>query len=243
MSDKARAELAPTGVLRAGINLSNFLLVTGRSATSEPEGVAPDMAREIAKSLGVPVHYVTYKSPGELGDAVGSNAWDIGLIGAEPQRAEKIAFTAAYVEIEATYMVPPGSPIKSIAEVDRKGVRIAVSARSAYGLWLENNIKNATLLPISGLDAAYNKFADEKLEVLAGLRPGLLKDIEKMPGATILPGKFSAVQQAVGTAKPNKAGADYLANFVEQAKKSGLVASLIEKHKVKGLSVAPPSTP
>jgi polar amino acid transport system substrate-binding protein len=185
---------------------------------------------------------VPYKTPGELGDAVGTNAWDIGLIGAEPQRAEKIAFSAAYVEIEATYMVPPGSPIKSIAEVDRKGVRIAVSARSAYGLWLENNIKNATLLPISGLDAAYNKFADEKLEVLAGLRPGLLKDIEKMPGATILAGKFSAVQQAVGTAKANKAGAEYLSSFVEQAKKSGLVANLIEKHKVKGLSVASLST-
>ena len=239
MSDKARAELAPTGVLRAGINLSNFLLVTGRSATSEPEGVAPDMAREIAKSLGVPVHYVPYKTPGELGDAVGSTAWDIGLIGAEPQRAEKIAFTAAYVEIEATYMVPPGSAIRSIDQVDRKGVRISVSARSAYGLWLENNIKNATLMPIGGLDAAFNKFRDEKLEVLAGLRPGLLKDIEKMPGATILPGKFSAVQQAVGTAKPNRAGAEYLAAFVEQAKRSGLVANLIEKHKVKGLSVAP----
>src|SRR6478736_4880031 len=227
MSDKARAELAPTGVLRAGINLSNFLLVTGRSASGEPEGVSPDMAREIAKSLGVPVHYVPYKTPGELGDAVGSNAWDIGLIGAEPQRAEKIAFTAAYVEIEATYMVPPGSPIKSIAEVDRKGVRIAVSARSAYGLWLENNIKNATLMPVSGLDAAFNKFKDDKLDVLAGLRPGLLKDIEKMPGATILDGKFSAVQQAVGTAKANKAGAEFLAGFVEEAKKSGLVGRLI----------------
>ena len=239
MSDKARAELAPTGVLRAGINLSNFLLVTGRSATAEPEGVAPDMAREIAKSLGVPVHYVPYKTPGELGDAVGSNAWDIGLIGAEPQRAAVMTFSAAYVEIEATYMVPPGSALKSIGEVDRKGVRIAVSARSAYGLWLENNIKNATLMPIAGLDAAFNKFRDEKLDVLAGLRPGLLKDIEKMPGATILPGKFSAVQQAVGTAKANRAGAEFLAAFVEEAKKSGLVGRLIERHKVKGLSVAP----
>ena len=239
MSDKARAELAATGILRAGINLSNFLLVTGRSASSEPEGVAPDMAREIARSLGVPVRYVTYKSPGELGDAVGTGAWDIGLIGAEPQRAEKIAFSAAYVEIEATYMVPAGSSIKSLGDVDKSGVRIAVSARSAYGLWLENNIKHATLMPIGGLDAAFNTFKDEKLEVLAGLRPGLLKDIEKMPSATILPGKFSAVQQAVGTAKANKAGADYLASFVEQAKKSGLVGGLIEKHKVKGLSVAP----
>ena len=239
MSDKARAELAPTGVLRAGINLSNFLLVTGRSEKSEPVGVAPDMAKEIAASLGVPVTYVPFKSPGELADQAGKNVWDIGLIGAEPQRAAVMTFTAAYVEIEATYMVPPGSAIKNIGEVDRKGVRISVSARSAYGLWLENNIKNATLMPITGLDAAFNKFRDEKLEVLAGLRPGLLKDIEKMPGATILPGKFSAVQQAVGTAKANKAGAEFLAGFVEEAKKSGLVGRLIERHKVKGLSVAP----
>ena len=239
MTDKARAELCPTGVLRAGINLSNFLLVTGRSAAGDPEGVAPDMAAAIAAALGVPVHYVPFKTPGELGDQAGKNVWDIGLIGAEPQRAAVMTFSAAYVEIEATYMVPPGSPIKSIDEVDRKGVRLVVSARSAYGLWLENNIKNASLMPIAGLDAAFNKFKDEKLDVLAGLRPGLLKDIEKMPGATILDGKFSAVQQAVGTAKANKAGAEYLAAFVEEAKRSGLVAKLIERHHVKGLSVAP----
>ncbi|TBR26621.1 MAG: transporter substrate-binding domain-containing protein, partial [Reyranella sp.] len=108
MNDKVRAQLAPTGVLRAGINLSNFLLVTGRSDSGDPTGVAPDMAREIAAALGVPVKYVTFKSPGELGDQVGKDVWDIGLIGAEPQRAEKIQFTAAYVEIEATYMVPEG---------------------------------------------------------------------------------------------------------------------------------------
>jgi len=243
MSDKARAELAPTGILRAGINLSNFLLVTGRTEKGEPVGVSPDIAKAIAASLGVPITYVTFKSPGELADQAGKNVWDIGLIGAEPQRAAVMTFSAAYVEIEATYMVPPGSPIKSIGEVDRKGVRLVVSARSAYGLWLENNIKNAELIQISGLDGAFNKFRDDKLDVLAGLRPGLLKDIEKMPGATILPGKFSAVQQAVGTARPNKAGAEYLAGFVEQAKKSGLVGSLIEKHKVKGLSVAPLANP
>jgi polar amino acid transport system substrate-binding protein len=241
MSDKARAELAPTGVLRAGINLSNFLLVTGRDASGDPEGVAPDMARAIAERLGVPVRLVPFRTPGELADQAGKDIWDIGLIGAEPQRAEKIAFTAAYVEIEATYMVPPGSPIKTIAEVDRKGVRIAVSARSAYDLWLENNIKNATLVRVSGLDAAYQKFVSDKLDVLAGLRPGLLKDVEKAPGMKILDGKFTAVQQAVGTARANAAAASFLADFVEEAKRSGLVGRLIERHKVKGLSVAPPA--
>ena len=241
MNDQVRAQLAPTGVLRAGINLSNFLLVTGRSENSEPTGVAPDMAREIATALGVAVKYVTFKSPGELGDQVGKDVWDIGLIGAEPQRAEKIQFTAAYVEIEATYMVPEGSPIKSIADVDRKGVRIAVSARSAYDLWLVNNIRNATLVQVSGLDAAYEKFMSDKLEVLAGLRPGLLKDVEKAPGLKILDGKFTAVQQAVGTAKANVEAAAFLADFVEKAKKSGMVQNFIDRHRVKGLSVAPPA--
>src|SRR5260370_1876568 len=241
MPREAVTELAPTGVLRAAINMGNFLLVTGKSPSGDPEGVSPDLAREIGARLGVPVAYVPYARPGELADAAGSGVWDIGLIGAEPQRAEKIAFTAAYVEIEATYMVPPGSPIKSIAEVDRKGVRISVSARSAYGLWLENNIKNATLMPIAGLDAAFNKFKDEKLDVLAGLRPGLLKDIEKMPGATILSGKFSAVQQAVGTAKANKARAENPAAYVEEAKKSGLGGALIPPHNVKGVAVGPPA--
>ena len=239
MNDKAKAELAPSGVLRAGINLSNFLLVTGRAANGNPEGVSPDMAQAIAGKLGVPVVYVPFKTPGELADQVDNNTWDIGNIGAEPQRAAKISFTAAYCEIEATYMVPVGSPIKSMADVDKKGVRIAVSARSAYCLWLENNIKNATLVQVSGLDAAYDKFVADKFEVLAGLRPGLLKDMEKAPGMKILDGKFSAVQQAVGTPKKNSAGAEFLAAFVEDAKKSGLVASFIEKHKVKGLSVAP----
>jgi polar amino acid transport system substrate-binding protein len=234
------AELAPTGVLRVGINLSNFLLVTGRSAAGEPEGVAPDMGREIATRLGVPVAYVPYKTPGELADAAGAAAWDIGLIGAEPARAEKIAFTAAYVEIEATYLVPAGSPLQAIADVDRPGVRIAVTGRSAYGLWLDRHIKHAQLIRSGTLDAAYDEFVRDRLEALAGLRPRLIADVAKLPGARILEGQFTAVQQAVGTLSANAAGARFLRAFVEAAKASGLVARLIARHKVRGLSVAPP---
>jgi polar amino acid transport system substrate-binding protein len=240
MSQDAKSELAPTGVLRAGINLSNFLLVTGKSAAGDPEGVAPDMAREIATKLGVPVKYVPYKTPGELADMAETGAWDIGLIGAEPQRAEKIAFTAAYCEIEATYLVPAGSPLKAIADVDKAGVSIAVTGRAAYGLWLDRNIKNATLVRTDTLDSALDKFVNDKLDALAGLRPRLLTDVKKLPGARILDGQFTAVQQAVGTARKNTAGAAFLRKFVEEAKSSGLVARLIERHKVVGLSVAPP---
>ena len=241
MSQSLAAELAPHGVLRAAINMSNFLLVTGRSPSGDPDGVSPDMARAIADRLGVPVKYVPFPKPGELADAVDTDAWDIGLIGAEPARAEKIAFTPAYVEIEATYLVPAGSPIQSIDQVDKPGIRIAVTARSAYDLWLERNIKQATLVRSDSLASATEKFINDKLDVLAGLRPGLLGDVAKIPGARILPGQFSAVQQAVGTPRKNTAGAKFLRDFVEEAKASGLVAKLIEKHGVVGrLSVAPP---
>jgi len=241
MSQEVVSQLAPTGVLRAGINLSNFLLVTGRSAAGDPEGVSPDMAGEIATRLGVPIKDVPYKTPGELADAADTGAWDIGLIGAEPQRAAKIAFTAAYCEIEATYLVPEGSHLKAIADVDQAGVRIAVTGRSAYGLWLDRNIKNATLVRSDTLDSAYDQFVREKLDALAGLRPRLLSDVKKLPGARILDGQFTAVQQAIGTARQNAAGAAFLRSFVEEAKASGLVARLIARHKVVGLSVAAPA--
>src|ERR1700733_3669852 len=223
MSPDVVSELAPTGVLRAGINLSNFLLVTGKSPAGDPEGVSPDMAREIATRLGVPVKYVPFKSPGELADQAGRDVWDVGLIGAEPQRAEQITFTAAYVEIEATYLVPAGSGLKSIAEVDAAGVRIAVTGRSAYGLWLDRNIKHAELVRTDTIASAYERFAQEKLDALAGLRPGLLADLDKQPGARILDGKFTSVQQAIGIAKKNVVAAAYLREFVEDAKASGLV--------------------
>ena len=234
-------ELAPTGVLRAAINLSNFLLVTGRSAAGDPEGVAPDMAREVANHLGVPVRYVPFKTPGELADAAATGVWDIGLIGAEPQRGEAIAFTPAYCEIEATYLVPAGSPLNSIAAVDAVGVRIAVTARSAYGLWLENNVKQARLLQFDNAETALKEFDGGKADAYAGLRPGLLAVAQARAGSRILDGQFTAVQQAVGTPRKNTAGAAFLRDFVEEAKKSGLVGRLIERHGVVGrLSVAPP---
>jgi polar amino acid transport system substrate-binding protein len=240
MSEDAKAELAPTGVLRAAINLGNFLLVTGRDEAGDPTGVAPDLAREIAERLGVPVNYVPFARPNALADAAEDGVWDIGLIGAEPARAQKIAFTDAYVEIEAAYLVQPGSALAAIADVDRSGVRIAVAAGSAYDLWLERNIKHATLVRSPTLDGATKLFADGEVEVLAGLRPGLLDELDRLPGARILDGRFTAVQQAVGTRRKYAAGAAFLQRFVEEAKASGLVARLIERHGMVGrLTVAP----
>jgi len=239
MPTSAASELAPTGTLRAAINLSNFLLVSGHKTNGDPEGVAPDLAACIAEDLGVGVTYVTFKSPGELADAVTQQVWDVGLIGAEPARAEHIDFTPAYVEIEATYLVPGGSSIQAIGDVDQPGVRIAVSARSAYDLYLSRHLQHAELVRASGLDASYELFVAEGLDALAGLRPRLLGDVQKIDNARILDGRFTAVQQAVGTPIERAAGSAYLRDFVDKAKASGLIAELIERHGIDGLSVAP----
>jgi polar amino acid transport system substrate-binding protein len=189
----------------------------------------------------VPVAYLPYARPGELADAAGAGVWDIGLIAAEPARAEQIAFSPAYALIEATYLVPAGSPLTTIEEVDRPGVRIAIAARSAYDLWLTRHLRHAELVRSKSLDASFEQFVADRLDALAGLRPRLLQDAGKLPGARILEGQFTAVQQAVGTANANAAGARFLHDFVEEAKASGLVARLIERHQVRGLSVAPPA--
>jgi polar amino acid transport system substrate-binding protein len=239
ISPAARSELAPTGTLRVGINYGNFLLVNKAPGSGEFRGIAVDLGRELGRRLGVPVELVAFDAAGKLADAVKTLAWDVAFLGAEPQRASEIAFTAAYLEIEAGYLVPAGSPIRSMAEVDRDGVRIAVAAKSAYDLYLSRSLKHATLLRAQGIDGSYELFVKDQLEVLSGLKPRLVTDAEKLPGSRVLEGRFTAVQQAIGTPQGRTAGASYLREFAEDVKASGFVAEAIERHAVRGVSVAP----
>ncbi|KAJ1460250.1 hypothetical protein M885DRAFT_510063 [Pelagophyceae sp. CCMP2097] len=234
--------LAPSGVLRAGVNLSNFLLVSSTSPDGGPRGVSPDLAAALAGKLGVPFQLVTYTNPGFLADAAIKNEWDVALLGAEPQRAAVISFTKSYAEIEATYLVPPGSPITAIEQVDAAQNTIVAANRAAYCLWLENNIKHAALVQpeLPGVPLSRVLFEREKCDVLAGLRPWLLDQCATMPGSKVLAGRFTSIQQALGTPKANgDDGVDFLEDFVQEAKASGLVQSLIDKHGVTGrLTVA-----
>ena len=229
--------------MRAAINLSNFLLVTGRDADGAPTGVSPDMARELARRLRVGIELRTYKSPGDLADDAPNDAWDIGNIGAEPARAEAIAFTAAYCQIECTYLVPPGSPITAIDQVDRPGVRVASAPRAAYDLWLERNLRHAEVVRSADLAGSFNLFVEQGLDALAGLRPGLLTNAQQLPGSRLLDGSFSSVQQAMGTPRGrDEAGVAYLREFVEEMKATGFVAARIVEHAATGLTVAPAAT-
>jgi len=238
ISPAVRSELAPTGKLRAGINYGNFLLVKKDPGGGAPSGVAPDLARELGRRAGVAVEFVPYDQAGKLAEGVRAGAWDIAFLGNEPQRANEIAFSAAYLEIEATYLVPAGSPIRSAADVDRPGVRIAVADKAAYDLYLSRNLKHAELVRAEGIDGSYALFVGQKLDVLAGLRPRLVTDVEKLPGSRILDGRFMAVQQSIGSPRGRDAAAKYLREFIEEVKASGFVGRAIETHGVRGVSVA-----
>ena len=239
MNKTTKDELSSNGILRAAINMSNFLLVTDKTKDGTPIGVSPDMAQELADKLNLQLKLIPYTTPGEIADDAENDKWDICNIGAEPQRAEKINFSAAYAEIQATYIVQSNSKINNILDVDKIGNKICVASRTAYGLWLERNIHNAELIQVEGVDSSFDIFLNENLDALAGLRPALIDDVKKISGAKILEGQFMSVQQAIGTSIQNIHSSIYIAEFVEEMKKSGFVQKLIDKHNVNGrLSVA-----
>lgn len=236
MSADVRDQLAPGGRLRAALNYSNFLLVSKRAP--DHEGVAPDLARELARRAGATVEFVGYENAGLVADAARDRAWDVAFIGAEPARADLISFTPAYVEIEATYLVKGDAPFRTVAELDRDGVRIATAARAAYSLFLQRTLAHATIVEVDGIQGSFDAFAKGSYDALAGLTPRLLDDVTKIPGARLVPGRFTAVQQSMAVRKDRPAAAAYLAAFAAQIKTSGLLASLIEKHQARGLTIA-----
>lgn len=232
-----RSELAPTGKLRVGINYGNPVLAT-RDSSGDLHGVAVDLARELARRVGVPVELVGYESAGKMFEAVKAGAWDAAFLAVDPGRAGEISFTAPYIEIEGTYLVPAGSPLCAIADVDRDGVRIAVSAKSAYDLFLSRTLKNAQLVRAPDPNASFELLVAGKADVVAGVRQPLVTNAEKLPGSRVLDGRFMAIGQALGIPKGRAACAKYLQEFIEDVKVSGFVAQAIEKAGVRGVSVA-----
>ena len=234
----AKAELTPTGKLRAGINFQNVLLTT-LGPNGEQGGVAVEFARELARRLEVPLEIISYKSAGSLADSVSTGAWEISVLGDEPERAKVIDFAPPLTELEATYLVPAGSAIRSASEVDRPGISIVSPAKAAYDLYLSRTIKNAKLVQIEGGAKAQEHFVKEKLDALAGLRPALKEFAPKLPGSRLLDDNFTVVRHTVGTPMGMGPAVAYLRDLVEEVKATGLVAKWIEKSGVKGLSPAP----
>ncbi|MGM9479756.1 ABC transporter substrate-binding protein [Roseateles sp. NT4] len=237
---EARAELAPDGRLRAVINLGNPILARRDSATGEVAGVSVDLARELARRLGVPAVLTVVQSAGESVDALASGAVDVGFFAIDPKRAATTAYSAPYVLIEGAYLVRQDSPLQANEEVDQPGRRVAVGARSAYDLYLTRELRQAQIDRAPTSPEVVDHFVAHQLDVAAGVKQQLQADAQRLPGLRLLPGRFMVIEQAMGMARGKAAGAAYLGSFVEDAKASGFVAAALKRHGISGATVAPP---
>ena len=231
---------APTGTLRASINLGNPILANKDAVSGEPFGVSIDLARELGERLGLPVDLVVFDTAGKSVEAVSDERADIGFFAIDPARGASIAFTAPYVLIEGFYMVRNDSAIQSNSEVDHAHVRVAVGKGSAYDLFLSRELKHAQIVRAPSSPAVVQTFLDQGLEVAAGVKQQLEKDAAKTTGLRLLGERFMVIQQAMGLPKSRgNAATAYLRRFVEEMKASGFVADSLQRHKIGGASVAP----
>ena len=233
--------LAPTGVLRAGINLSNFLLVSSRSDEGTPCGISPDMAAWVAEDLGVPCALVTFERPGKLADAAINDRWDIGNIAFEAERAQVIDFSNAYVVIDANFLLKPNIAAKTNVEIDRPGVTIAVSERSAYDLWLSDNFTKARIIRAPSIAAAHQMFNNGDVDVLASLKPKLLEELATTTSYRMIDEPFTAVKQSIGVKKGQPQAVAYLNRLIARKIRDGSIAGSLEKHGVTGKLTVPTS--
>jgi polar amino acid transport system substrate-binding protein len=235
------ADLAPTGKLRAAINYGNGVL-GAPDANGKPVGIAPNLAIELARRLGVPVELIGYKQARILVEAGKTGAWDVGFVAIENYRAESIDFTAPYLEIEGVNLVRADSKLKANEDVDKAGVTVGVVERSNYDLYLTRTIKNATIVRSPTTLGSADQFVKGEVEVLAGVKQRVIDAQQRVPGSRLLPGRFMAIRQSVGLPKGRgEAGRQYLREFVEDIKASGLVAREIEQAGGGDVTVAAPA--
>ena len=234
------ASFAPTGRLRASINLGNPILANKNLTTGQPVGVSVDLAHAFAQRLGVELELVVFETAGKSVEAVKNEQADIGFFAIDPLRGQEISFTAAYVLIEGCYLVREDSPTKSNEEVDREGLQVTVGLGSAYDLYLTRTIKHAQLFRAPSSPAVVDTFMAQKLDVAAGVKQQLQADAQRLGGLRLLPGRFMVIEQAMGTPKGRgEAVADSLRDFVEEMKASGFVAEALKRHRIEGATVGP----
>ena len=237
ISSSLVAELAPTGKLRVGINYGNPVLATRDPNSGEVRGVAVDLARELGRRIELPIAIVSFESAGKMFDAIKSGAWDVAFLAVDPGRASEIDFTAPYVEIEGTNLAPAGASFHVVEDVDREGVRVGVSAKSAYDLFLTRSLKHAQIVRAASPEGAFELILSAKVDVLAGVRQTLVMHSAKLPGSQVFADRFMAIGQAMGVVKGRGDAVKYLREFVEEMKTSGFVAGALENAGVRGVTI------
>lgn len=232
-----RLQLAPTGALRVGLNLGNTLLTRRDPAGGDPTGIAVDIARELGRRAGVPVRLVPYDNTGLLGSSIGSGQWDIAFFAIEAARAREVDFSPPYVAIETTYLVRSDAALRSMADVDREDVIVAVQAGAGYESTMLKSLSRAKVLRVRNSDEGLAALKSGKAHAFAGLRPAFVTLVESGASFRVVEGNFMTVDQAIGVQKGRPAAAQYVAQVVRDMKRSGFVARVIADHQVRGLTI------
>ena len=233
------ADIAPTGSLRAVINLGNPILAR-KDAHGEPVGVSVDLARALAAQLKLPLKLIPVDSAGKSVELVTQEKADVGFFAIDPVRGQGIAFTSAYVQIEGSYLVRQDSPLQKNEDVDKPMHRIVVGKGSAYDLFLTRELKQAQLVRAPTSPEVVSFFMAGPYDVAAGVKQQLESDARQTPGVRLLPGRFMVIEQAMGLPKIRPASAhQWLNRFVGDMKTSGFVAAALQRHRIEGAVVAP----
>ena len=238
MTDDLKQIIAPKGHLRVGINMSNFLLVVGKNEQGNPIGTSPDIAKLIAKKIDVECKFILFERPGQLADVVNDDVWDIGNIAFEPERGNTIDFCNPYVLIDANFLVKNESILINNEDVDQKENTIVVADRSAYDLWLKSNFKFSKIVRAKSIDDSHAYYRTGKANVLAGLRPKLIDEIQLKNNDRIIDKPFTYIKQSVGFKKNFPEVIDFINSIISDAIEDGYIKSSLQKHNVdKKLSI------
>ncbi len=232
-------DLAPGGKLRVAINFGNTVLAQRDPDGGAPRGVSGDLARELAQRLDLPIEYVTFDAAGKVFEALAAGAWDIAFMAIDPVRSQGIAFTAPYVVIEGIYVVPSASPLRTVDDIDRDGVRVAAASGSAYDLYLTRALKRAQLVREPSGPESLARFLKDRLEASAGVKQPMVEFAAQHPELRVIPGRFMAIEQAMGTPRGREQGVRYLRTFIEEMKASGFVADALARSGQGDAAVAP----
>ena len=232
MIDDIIKKIAPTGVLRVGINMSNFLLVNSKDKLGVIDGVSPGIGKKLAKELNISFEIVQFANPGLLADAVDNNEWDIGNIASEKERGKTIDFSDPYVNIDANFLFREEDNFKNNNDIDQSGIKIAVFERSAYDLWLTENFKKAELIRVNSIEESHNLFKDNKVNILAGLKPKLIDEMKKNNNYEMIQSPFTYIKQSIGIKKGNPEVLDFINKFISNNIKEGYIKSLLQQHNV-----------
>ena len=232
MIDDIIKKIAPTGVLRVGVNMSNFLLVNSKDKLGVIDGVSPGIGKKLAKELNISFEIVQFANPGLLADAVDNNEWDIGNIASEKERGKTIDFSDPYVNIDANFLFREEDNFKNNNDIDQSGIKIAVFERSAYDLWLTENFKKAELIRVNSIEESHNLFKENKVNILAGLKPKLIDEMKRNNNYEMIQSPFTYIKQSIGIKKGNPEVLDFINKFISNIIKEGYIKSLLKQHNV-----------